>query len=81
MREAWQERMNEMGPQNTLGLLSQLNVNPAYVVEDDMYVTHFKSTYTRPQTAQCCKVNFRKKDEMSMYAEAWVKFRSQLRHK
>ena len=73
--------LNEMGAANNMSLLSQLNINPAYQLS-----VNRKTSWARDQQLSfkdACKkadkVYFRRKDEMSQYAEAWVKFRHQLR--
>ena len=47
-----------------LGPLMQLNINPAYQIEQRMDQTNFRETYKGEKVEATDKVYFRKKDEM-----------------
>ena len=67
--------MDAMAPNTRVGLQMQLNLNPAFVMDNDGYTSTFNSTFSRPQTAaKTDKVYFRKRDEMTYYADALVRW-------
>jgi hypothetical protein len=56
-----------------LGPLMQLNINPAYQIEQRMDLTNFRETYKGEKVEATDKVYFRKKDDMIEYAECLFK--------
>jgi hypothetical protein len=56
-----------------MGPLMQLNVNPSYQIEQKLDMTHFRETFKGEKEEETDKVYFRKKDEISEYAECWLK--------
>jgi len=56
-----------------LGPTMQLNINPSYQITQRMDVTNFRETFKGEKGEETDKVYFRKKDELSNYAEAWLK--------
>lgn len=51
----------------------QLNINPSFQIEQRLDVTNFRETYKGEKMEETDKVYFRKKDEVSEYAECMFK--------
>jgi hypothetical protein len=56
-----------------LGPLMQLNVNPAFQIEQRMDVTEFRETFKGEKVEETDKVYFRRKDDITEYAECMFK--------
>jgi hypothetical protein len=59
----------EEKPENNTSPSMWLSVNPGYRLEANAAVSHFKETFKGEREEPCDKVYFRKKDELSNYAE------------
>ena len=51
VRRSMQARMDAMPANTRVGLQMQLNLNPAFCMDNEGYDTTFNTTFSRPQTA------------------------------
>lgn len=72
VRVQMQGRINE-DVTSKLGPLMQLNINPAFQIEQRMDVTQFRDTFKGEKVEETDKVYFRRKDEITEYAECMFK--------
>lgn len=56
-----------------MGPTMQLNINPSFQIDQRMDVTHFRETFKGERAEECDKVYFRRKDEISEFAECLCK--------
>ena len=75
VRKSMQARLDAYPPNARVGLQMQLNLNPAFMLDNEGDMTHARETFLRPQTAlKTDKVYFRRRDEMTFYADALVRW-------